>query len=111
MVQAIPAYSDERLAGSPVCLTTCDREPIHLPGLIQPYGFLLCLNAQTQRVVQASANTRALLGIEAGELLGHRLEMLLGPAHLAEVAALWPTLTAVGQLLGMRFDHVVGQPF
>jgi chemotaxis family two-component system sensor kinase Cph1 len=111
MAQVIPAYPDERLASSPVSLTTCDREPIHLPGLIQPYGFLLCLDAQTRRVVQASANTWALLGIEASELLGHGLEMLLGPAHLAEVEAVWPALTTVGRLLGARLDHVAGQPF
>ena len=25
----------------PVDLTNCDREPIHIPGSIQPFGFLL----------------------------------------------------------------------
>ncbi|MGN6725364.1 MAG: hypothetical protein ACTHLZ_05570, partial [Tepidisphaeraceae bacterium] len=27
-------------------LTNCDREPIHIPGSIQPHGALLVLNTQ-----------------------------------------------------------------
>lgn len=110
MVQTAPTCTDERLTGSPA-LTACDREPIHRPGFIQPYGFLLCLDAQTRLVVQASANTLKLLGIGASELLGHGLDMLLGPARLAEVEALWPALTTASRLLGTRLDNVVGQPF
>ena len=63
MAQSALALTDESLLGQPITLTTCDREPIHFPGLIQPYGFLLCLDEQTRRVVQASANTLTLLGI------------------------------------------------
>ncbi|WP_210517383.1 ATP-binding protein [Hymenobacter terricola] len=105
------ADTDQALIGAPITLTDCDREPIHLPGLIQPYGFLLCLDEQTHRVVQASANTRELLGMAAENLLGHGLELLLGPAQLAEVARLWPTLTAAPRLLGVRLDCLAGQPF
>jgi len=32
-----PAYGE-------VDLTTCDREPIHVPGAIQPHGVLLALD-------------------------------------------------------------------
>ena len=28
---------------APVDLTNCDREPIHVPGSVQPFGFLLAL--------------------------------------------------------------------
>lgn len=62
MAQSALAPADERLLGQPITPTNCDREPIHIPGLIQPYGFLLCLDEQSRRVVQASANTKALLG-------------------------------------------------
>ncbi len=37
-------------------LATCDREPIHIPGAIQPHGVLLALGLPDLRVVQASAN-------------------------------------------------------
>ena len=101
----------QALSSAPITLVNCDLEPIHLPGLIQPYGFLLCLDEQTRRVVQASANTRELLGMAAEDLLGHGLELLLGPAQLAKVESLWPALTAATRLLGVRLDRVVGQPF
>ena len=106
-----PAAPAEALAGAASPRTNCDRELIHLPGLIQPYGFLLCLDEQTRRVVQASANTETLLGIAADDLLGHELDMLLDEKQLAALNALWSTLTSTARLLGTRLDRVVGQPF
>ena len=38
----IPAYGE-------VDLTTCDREPIHVPGAIQPHGVLLALDTALRR--------------------------------------------------------------
>jgi chemotaxis family two-component system sensor kinase Cph1 len=110
-VTSATTAADETLVGVTATLANCDREPIHLPGLIQPYGFLLCLDEHTRCVVQASANTAALLGIGADELLGHGLEQLLGSEQLAAVDALWPTLTHAARLLGTRLDRVAGQPF
>lgn len=37
-------------------LTSCDREPIHIVGSVQPHGFLLALNASTLLIAQASTN-------------------------------------------------------
>ena len=63
-------------------LTTCDREPIHVPGTIQPHGLLLALSEPDLRVVQASRNAPAMLGLEAeaGGLIGRGVEDLVGPA-------------------------------
>jgi len=102
--------TDVSLIGAHITLNNCDREPIHLPGCIQPYGFLLCLDEQTKRVVQASSNTRELLGIAADDLLGQGLDRLLGPEQFAEVEALWPALTEAGRLLGARLDGAAGHP-
>jgi light-regulated signal transduction histidine kinase (bacteriophytochrome) len=45
-------------------LTNCDREPIHVLGNIQPFGFLV--SAGMDWIVrQASANTAAFLNVEA----------------------------------------------
>lgn len=52
-----------------VDLTSCDREPIHIPGSIQPHGCLLALEPGDLRVVQA--------GGAAAELVGARPETLL----------------------------------
>ncbi|MCJ2012645.1 ATP-binding protein [Methylobacterium sp. J-076] len=40
-------------------LTSCDREPIHVVGSVQPHGFLLALEVRTLTIVQASANAPA----------------------------------------------------
>lgn len=102
--------SDENLVGQPIDLTNCDREPIHIPGLIQPYGFLLCLDEQTRQVVLASANTKALLGLEPEELVGSGLGRLLKPGPLLEVERLWPNVTEQGRLLGVRLGRVPHRP-
>ncbi|WP_022823703.1 ATP-binding protein [Hymenobacter norwichensis] len=103
--------TDESLLNATIDTTNCDREPIHIPGLVQPYGFLLCLNEATMRVVQASGNTLELLGIPAEELLGQQLSRLLAPEPLAAIEQMLPSLTTTPRLLGAQLGNVVGQPF
>ncbi|MDF7814927.1 ATP-binding protein [Hymenobacter sp. YC55] len=105
------SYTDERLLNAEINLTNCDREPIHIPGSIQPYGFVLCLHEQTMQVVQASENTLELLGIAAPDLLGAGLEQLLPAEQVEAIAHLRPTLGVTPKLLGVRLDKVTGQPF
>ncbi|MGX7745515.1 HWE histidine kinase domain-containing protein [Rhodopseudomonas parapalustris] len=47
-----------------VDLTSCDREPIHIPGRIQPHGCLLACDAQAVRITRTSQNAGAVLGRE-----------------------------------------------
>jgi len=63
----------------PVDLTNCDREPIHIPGSIQPYGCLLACDGSVGMVRRHSANAGAMLGI-AGEINDRRLDDLIPPA-------------------------------
>jgi light-regulated signal transduction histidine kinase (bacteriophytochrome) len=44
-----------------VNLTNCDREPIHVPGSVQPFGFLLTLLSDFS-ICMASENAGAFLG-------------------------------------------------
>ncbi|MFJ4434036.1 HWE histidine kinase domain-containing protein [Pseudomonas sp. NPDC089395] len=60
-----------------VNLTNCDREPIQIPGSIQPHGCLLACNASVSVVLRHSLNAPAMLGVTA-ELNGQRLEAVLG---------------------------------
>ncbi|MDE1897420.1 MAG: GAF domain-containing protein, partial [Rhodospirillales bacterium] len=60
----------------PVDLSNCDREPIHILGGVQPFGFLLALTPDWV-VARVSANIGAFLGSGAEEVLGLRLEDLL----------------------------------
>ncbi|MBK1990675.1 GAF domain-containing protein [Sphaerospermopsis aphanizomenoides BCCUSP55] len=58
-------------------LTNCDREPIHIPGLIQPHGALLVLQADTFQIIQVSSNTLEILDVPPDQLLGTSLLDLL----------------------------------
>ena len=61
----------------------CAQEPIHIPGSIQPHGFLLVLDDEHLQVRQASRNVADWLGLEAEALLGQPLPELLANATLA----------------------------
>jgi chemotaxis family two-component system sensor kinase Cph1 len=74
---------DEAPAAGEVDLTSCDREPIHIPGSIQPHGLMLALDPQTDAVAQVGGDAVGLLGVEPTALLGRRLDAVLG----ARVAA------------------------
>ncbi|WP_019503487.1 ATP-binding protein [Pleurocapsa sp. PCC 7319] len=60
-----------------VDLTNCDREPIHIPNLIQPHGILLAISANDYKILQVSLNTSTMLGVEPKELLDKPLNELL----------------------------------
>jgi chemotaxis family two-component system sensor kinase Cph1 len=69
-----------------VDLTNCDKEPIHIPGSIQPHGVLLVLREPDLTVSQVSANVAELLGAPPEQLLGSPLQKLLAPSSLAPLA-------------------------
>lgn len=62
---------------SDVNLTNCDREPIHIPGSIQPHGCLLACDTSAVKVHRHSANVLAMLGT-AAEPNGRPLEDVIG---------------------------------
>jgi len=60
-------------AASAVDLTNCDREPIHLLGAIQPFGFLIAVSSADWCVQRVSANIAAWLGAEVEDVLGRSI--------------------------------------
>ncbi len=72
-------------------LSACDREPIHIPGAIQPHGALVAASFPDLRVLQASENLGAVAGTEATEALGRHLGDVIGSggceAALSQVRA------------------------
>jgi light-regulated signal transduction histidine kinase (bacteriophytochrome) len=66
-------------------LTNCDREPIHIPGLIQPHGVLLVLQEPSLDIIQVSRNTEAILGRSPESLLGQPLASLLSPEGMQQM--------------------------
>lgn len=55
MGYALPPVSGSQQIGDEVDLANCDREPIHIPGAIQPHGILLAFDRRLE-LVTASAN-------------------------------------------------------
>jgi light-regulated signal transduction histidine kinase (bacteriophytochrome) len=76
----------ERLPG-PVDLTGCDREPIHIPGAIQPHGLLLVADAATLRVIAGAGDLESRLG---PDWLGQPLSALLRQDVAALFAGVLP---------------------
>lgn len=59
-------------------LSNCEKEPIHVPGAIQPDGLLLVLDPDSFNIIQLSRNTDVWLGLAPEALLGMSLSELLG---------------------------------
>lgn len=59
------------LAGRDVDLTECDREPIHIPGAIQPHGVLIGFTDDL-RTVAASENVARIAGLEPASIVHRR---------------------------------------
>jgi light-regulated signal transduction histidine kinase (bacteriophytochrome) len=74
------AAFDASLVGKPIDLTNCDREPIHIPGSIQPHGCLLACDNAARRVVYRSANAATMLNLPA-DPLGQSLTEVIGADH------------------------------
>src|SRR5689334_22830437 len=55
-------------------LTACDREPIHIPGAVQPHGALLVIRPDDLIIEQAGGSCARFCGAPAPALLGKKFE-------------------------------------
>ncbi len=53
--------------------SVCAKEPIHIPGAVQPHGCLIALDSQTMKLSHVSANVQEFLGLPERALLGKKL--------------------------------------
>jgi light-regulated signal transduction histidine kinase (bacteriophytochrome) len=97
---------NEAMRHDAVDLSNCDREPIHIPGSIQPHGVLLAFDADG-RLALRSANAEQLLGPLPD------IGMALGPSHLNEElrVEIRAGLDAFDSILGSLHTEVAGQAF
>lgn len=72
----------ERIS-SPV--VACEREPIHLPGAIQPHGFLVALDEESLRATYASANVEQYLHRPVDKILDQPAADIFGPGILGKL--------------------------
>ncbi|SEK73668.1 sensor domain-containing diguanylate cyclase [Halomonas daqiaonensis] len=110
-------YSDAEIAAA---LDACAREPVHIPGAIQPMGCLVSLDANLERIRQVSANIEDYLGISVADTLAGEPREVLG-AELMDLletelvkkdnSASVLTATAQGEIQDKhRRYHVVAYP-
>jgi two-component system, chemotaxis family, sensor kinase Cph1 len=83
----VQSVSEQNTHDMARALADCAREPIHIPGGIQPHGFLLCVAADGL-VTQASANVASLAQKPLGDVLGKPLSAVLGNAATLAIQAL-----------------------
>ena len=81
--------------GVSIDLDNCEREPIHIPGSIQPRGVLIVLEELGLAVTQVSANLGHVIGMDADAALGRTLSEVIGSEATALVAR---AITAFGDL-------------
>jgi len=68
-----------------VDITNCDREPIHIPGAIQPHGVLLALQEPDLVINQTSGNAPHLLHSDVSGMIGRPLSEVLSADAMATV--------------------------
>jgi chemotaxis family two-component system sensor kinase Cph1 len=96
-------------AVSTLAARSCDAEPIHVPGAIQPHGVLVAVDPRTLAIIQVSANCADHFGRSPASVLGRPLTALLGSAAGALFVASSAAAPLTGELVtidvdGQRFD-------
>lgn len=90
--------TDPSVSTAPAERDTCAAEPIHIPGGIQPHGALLVFEPNDHRLLQASANATALLGVcaEPGKADPALTEIVRHAAEAPAAEAAGPGLVRLG---------------
>jgi diguanylate cyclase (GGDEF)-like protein len=85
-------------------LAVCDREPIQLPGAVQPHGALLAFDRTTLCVTHASANLESFIGVDPAACLGSDAATLLGAERAAQLPLLAQARRADSTAAGLYAD-------
>lgn len=93
-------------------LEECAKEPIHIPGSIQPYGMLFVVDEAEMRIEQLSNNMETWLGRAADDLLGEPISDVIGAEncetihHIIQERSLQPIQSTVIEVKEQLFDVV-----
>lgn len=68
-----------------VNLQNCEDEPIHIPGSIQPHGFLIAVNADSNSISVCSENVKSYIGLQYEGLLGKQISEVFDDVLVAEI--------------------------
>jgi light-regulated signal transduction histidine kinase (bacteriophytochrome) len=89
-----------------VDITNCDREPIHIPGLIQPHGMLFVLSEPDLTIVQVSANSDKIIQLEPQELLGKSIQNFISNEQLTLIKSHLAKDFKTVSPLKIQFNHL-----
>jgi diguanylate cyclase (GGDEF)-like protein len=78
----------------------CEREPIHLPGSIQPYGILFVVDQATDVILQTAGHTGPLFG-SGRPILGNTVKNVLGDSLATLIHRAETVLTCESNYLGV----------
>jgi light-regulated signal transduction histidine kinase (bacteriophytochrome) len=95
-----------------VDLTNCDREPIHVPGSVQPFGFLLALLSDFS-ICMTSANVADYLGASYAEFFQRPLREVFSESAVEAIRTRVDYLAgkdAVERIFGLQLQDG-GKPF
>jgi chemotaxis family two-component system sensor kinase Cph1 len=87
-------------------LNDCDREPIHIPGAIQPHGFMLVTGAEDTVVAHGAGDIEDITGVQ--DWIGQPVSVLLGETIAAGLASPAP---GEGAVFAGRWTSPSGEGF
>lgn len=85
-------------------LTVCDKEPIHIPGAIQPYGFLFCVDTTTGEITKISSNSEYFFDMKPQEMLGRNITELFTSQNIKR--AIKPIYTTYKKERRLRYEKI-----
>lgn len=91
-----------------VDLTNCDREPIQIPGSIQPHGAMFVVDPERFQILFASANAAALTGYEGAIVRGAALHTIIGEQAVHEIRNACAK-SGGGEIAGIELGLTVGR--
>ena len=65
-------------------LSTCEKEPIHLLGRVQSFGYLIAFNSDWG-IIAASENVTELFNVPVDKMLGRNLEALFNKSEVNRI--------------------------
>ncbi len=83
-------------------LQRCEDEPVHSPGVVQPFGCLIALDPHTREIHYASENCNTIIGFEMSDLFGRTVGEIFGRdvEHALNNASAYPAFQTATLPLG-----------
>ena len=97
--------------GEPVDLDNCAREPIHVPGSVQPHGHLLAFAGDDLRLAHASVAASEVLSTGIADAFGKPVDQVVAGEPAEALRGGLRRLPATGQVWLGRFRATSGASF